>query len=68
MTKRTEGNTEVATSDLKALLWWAAIGVSKSNWGSYQDIVDVLESYAEHLKFTLPYKSVAFGKTAKEQK
>src|ERR1035437_9389033 len=49
--------TGVVISDLKALLFWATIGVIKSR-GGYQDdeIVKIIESYADHFKFQLPRK------------
>jgi hypothetical protein len=47
--------TEVVTSDLRALLFWANVGVAKSTSGSYQSINDILESYADRLHFKLSY-------------
>jgi len=47
--------TEVVTSDLRALLFWASVGVAKSYSGSYQDILHIIESYAEYLGFKCPY-------------
>ena len=58
--KRIESNIEVVASDLRALLFWATIGVSASRSGSYRDIINILESYAAHIKFNLPRKPVRF--------
>lgn len=58
--KRIESNIEVVASDLRALLFWATIGVSESRSGSYRDIINILESYAAHIKFALPRKPVRF--------
>lgn len=41
---------EVVTSDLRALLFWAAIGMENSRGGSYEsDLEDILSSYAEYI-------------------
>lgn len=48
--------TEVVTSDLRALLFWATVGVAKAKGGSFRDIENIIESYAEHLKFKTPFK------------
>lgn len=46
--------------DLRGLLFWAAIGVAKSENGSYPEVCEspddegVIRSYAEHIKFPLP--------------
>lgn len=48
--------TEVVTSDLRALLFWASVGIAKSKSGSYRDICNILSQYSEDIKFTLPYK------------
>lgn len=46
--------TEVATCDLRALLFWAGVGVRAHKIGSYSDIIeDVIESYAKHIKFQI---------------
>lgn len=51
------GNTEIVTSDLRALLHWASVGVHQSKGGSYQhEIETIINSYAKHLKFQLPYQ------------
>ena len=51
-----ESITDVVTSDLRALLFWANIGVAKSTAGSYgADINSIIQSYATYLHFTLPY-------------
>lgn len=55
-------NVPVARHDLRALLFWASVGMSKSKGGAYADIEEsrgdpgILLSYAQHIKFNLPYK------------
>jgi hypothetical protein len=47
--------TEVVTDDLKALLFWASVGVRQSKGGAYEaHIENIIESYAKHLKLQLP--------------
>ena len=47
---------EMVSDDVKALLFWATIGMSKSIGGQYEkEIRDIIESYAEHLHFKLPH-------------
>ena len=47
--------------DLRALLFWASIGVAKSKSGQYPEIEEragdpgVLVSYSEHIGYKLPY-------------
>lgn len=42
----------VLRTDLKALLFWAAVGVSGSRGGAYErDIENIIESYAQHIAF-----------------
>jgi len=48
--------TEIVTSDLRALLFWASIGIAKSQGGSYQEICNILAQYSEDIGFKLPYK------------
>lgn len=44
------GDVLVITTDLKALLFWASVGVSKSRGGSYEeDIENIIESYSDYL-------------------
>jgi hypothetical protein len=51
------GLTTVITDDLRMLLFWASIGVHLSRGGYFeQDTPHILERYAEHVKFTLPYE------------
>lgn len=57
---RREEITEVVTGDLRALLFWANVGVAKSTSGSYREIDNIIESYAKHLNFPLPYH-LGFG-------
>ena len=43
---------EVAWEDLRALLFWAGVGVSGSKGGSYQkNIEEIIRSYAEYIGF-----------------
>jgi len=48
---------EVNIEDLRALLFWATIGIATSK-GGYQgnEIEHILESYAEAISFGLPNK------------
>ena len=49
--------TEIVTSDLRALLWWATVGMRSAVGGSYENEVDdILESYAKAIGFKLPGK------------
>lgn len=49
--------TEIVSDDLKALLFWATIGVTRSIDGEYSnEIRDIIESYSEHLHFKLPHR------------
>jgi hypothetical protein len=81
MSEKTDGRTkagckaltEVVTTDLRALLFWANVGVAKSTAtaGSYgAEINDIIESYAEYLGFKLPYALGfdAFKKTYQKQR
>jgi len=44
--------TEVVTSDLRVLLFWANVGKKKCKGGyRYDEIGDIVESYAKHIKF-----------------
>lgn len=44
------GDVEILTTDLKALLFWASVGVSKSRGGSYEaDIENIIESLLDYL-------------------
>ena len=48
---------DVVTSDLRAILFWATIGVTESRGGSREEeICDIIESYAEFIGFRLPKK------------
>jgi hypothetical protein len=48
--------------DLRALLFWASVGIANSITGSYREAamqpgdLGIVQSYAEHIKFTLPRK------------
>ena len=47
----------VYLTDLRALLFWATIGVSKAKGGTYQTrIGNIIEHYATELNFKLPCK------------
>jgi len=57
--------TEIVIYDLKALLFWATVGVSLNYGGSYErDVKTIIKSYADSLKFKLPCK-VEFRKIKK---
>jgi hypothetical protein len=59
MSKRNDsGITEVTTHDLRALLFWSSIGMRHSVGGSYLDIDNILESYAEHIGFKFDKKPI----------
>jgi hypothetical protein len=45
--------TEIIVHDLRALLFWATVGIRQSTAGSYQDIKDIIESYACDIDFKL---------------
>ena len=47
-------NVEVVASDLRALLFWANVGVGKSASGSYgSHIEEIIRSYASFLSFKI---------------
>lgn len=46
---------QVITGDLRALLFWSAIGVSRCRGGAYEEeIANIIEDYANNLAFELP--------------
>jgi hypothetical protein len=53
---------EIEIAELRALLFWAAVGVSQSRGGSYQSVASnddyggTIERLAEEIRFRLPYK------------
>ena len=53
--------------DLRALLFWASVGVSKSQGGGYRDAAEndgdpgIVASWAECLKFRLPVRPRFMG-------
>lgn len=48
MDKKNRTIIEVVNSDLRALLFWAAIGMEKSHGGMYEDdLENILDNYAE---------------------
>jgi hypothetical protein len=54
-------NVEIVATDLRALLFWAAVGVKGSVDGQYsKDIEEIIRSYTEHLG--LPNTYVHFKK------
>lgn len=60
--RRKDGLTEVVDHDLRALLFWAHIGMRKSRGGQYEDALDhILETYAETVGFKFDSKP-EFGK------
>ncbi len=49
----------VLKHDLRAILFWAAVGLSNSNSGSYRDAEGehgIVDSYAKSIKFALPVR------------
>ena len=47
-------NVEVVSTDLRALLFWANVGVGLSKAGSYSSIIEeVIRSYSSHMNFNL---------------
>jgi hypothetical protein len=59
--------TMVVISDLRALLFWATIGIGKSRGGYQQhEIENIIESYADFLKFQLPRKPKFMRERRKE--
>ena len=45
----------VLRHDLRALLHWAAFGITRVSGGAYQqDAPDIIESYAKSIRFELP--------------
>jgi hypothetical protein len=49
----TDGISQIVTSDLRALLFWAAIGMRNAKGGAYaDDLINILECYAEEIKLT----------------
>ena len=59
---------EIVTTDLRALLHWACVGVSQSRGGSYQnDIENIIDQYARDIGFykQLPTSPVKFKKEIK---
>jgi hypothetical protein len=47
----------IVAENLRMLLFWASVGVHLSRGGAYEEEVPhVLESYAEHIGFKLPYE------------
>jgi hypothetical protein len=52
MTRRKTGKVEVMESHLRALLFWAAVGMRKSRGGSYSpDLKHILEFYSTDIGF-----------------
>jgi hypothetical protein len=43
--KRNKDITEIVTSDLRALIFWANVGVGESVSGSYHEIEEIIRSY-----------------------
>ena len=49
--------TTIVVDDLRALLFWASVGVHVSRGGQRaEEIPQVLENYAALINFQLPYK------------
>lgn len=54
--RKDERNVEVVRQDLRALLFWATIGVSQSSAGSYGGMIEnIIRCYADFLEYKLPY-------------
>lgn len=52
-----DNSTTIVSENLRMLLFWASVGIHLSRGGAYADEVPhVLEGYAEHLRFKLPYE------------
>lgn len=60
--KKNDIDFPISYFDLRALLFWASVGISKSQSGSYKEAairpgdVGIVKSYAEHINFPLPCK------------
>jgi len=57
-----EKKVEVSLHDLRALLFWSAVGIAKSNGGSYGEAADseignpgIVRRLAKDIKFKLPF-------------
>ena len=54
--------TQIGKSELRALLFWAQVGVAKSKGGSYSDIIeDVLIEYSKRMNVNF-HKLMKFKK------
>lgn len=52
MTKRKDKYVTLSATELRALLFWSAIGMRYSQSGTYGDTIEwVIPKYADHLKF-----------------
>lgn len=68
MVKRNKEIVEVVNSDLRALLFWAAIGMRKSRGGAYEDeLPNILTCYAKWLDFKFE-KPPKFGADLKSHR
>lgn len=56
-------NIQIAASDLRALLFWANVGVSESYAGSYANIEQIIASYTRAIKFQLKLSSFKQART-----
>jgi hypothetical protein len=49
---KNDKNVEVVRSDLKALLFWAKVGVINNKGGSYsKNIIEIIKSYSKFIGF-----------------
>lgn len=53
LSERDNGLVEVVKEDLRALLFWANVGVRKSKAGSYRDIEEIIKSYSQYIKYQI---------------
>lgn len=58
----------VVWHDLKALLFWASVGVRHSVDGAYPEIVDIIHSYGEHVGMNLYDNPPVFGADRPEKR
>ena len=65
--RHTEIPGGISYHDMRALLFWASVGISKSQGGSYPDAADhegcigLVRSCAEHIKFPLSFTPLFRG-------
>ena len=47
---------EIGKYELRALLFWAVVGLTKSAGGAYVDAADIVRRLAKRIDFVLPVK------------